>query len=199
MVQPDGYKLFTDPFFVEKVHEIVGLYLSPLENAVVLCIDEKTQIQAQDRTQPLLPMGLDYVEGVKHDYILHGTTTLFAALDVATGAVIAECKPRHRHQECLSFLWRIDKELPKELDLHLIVYNYCTHKRVKVKVWCPGSRPLAGRLDANFLLNLIVVRTSRRTPQFAVSAKIPLGGWVYRLQAGDFQESCHSLAATQAA
>ena len=95
---------------------------------MVLCVDEKTQIQALDRTQPLLPMGLGYVEGVTHDYIRHGTTTLFAALDVATGAVIAECKPRHRHQEFLSFLRRIDKEVPPELDVHLIVDNYCTHK-----------------------------------------------------------------------
>ena len=130
-VQPHrqkSFKLSTDPFFVEKVRDIVGLYLNPPENAVVLCVDEKTQIQALDRTQPLLPMGLGYVEGVTHDYIRHGTTTLFAALDVATGSVIAECKPRHRHQEFLSFLRRIDKEVPKDLDLHLIVDNYCTHK-----------------------------------------------------------------------
>jgi len=88
---------------------------------VVLCVDEKTQIQALDRTQPLLPMGLGYVEGVTHDYIRHSSTTLFAALDVATGSVIAECKPRHRHQEFLSFLRRIDQELPKDLELHLNV------------------------------------------------------------------------------
>ena len=120
---------------VEKVRDIVGLYLNPPDKAVVLCVDEKTQIQALDRTQPLLPMGLGYVEGVTHDYIRHGTTTLFAALDVATGAVIAECKPRHRHQEFLSFLRRIDKEVPPELDVHLIVDNYCTHKHVKVRSW----------------------------------------------------------------
>ena len=123
-----SFKLSNDPFFVEKVRDIVGLYLNPPDKAVVLCVDEKTQIQALDRTQPLLPMGLGYVEGVTHDYIRHGTTTLFAALDVATGAVIAECKPRHRHQEFLSFLRRIDKEVPRELDVHLIVDNYCTHK-----------------------------------------------------------------------
>jgi putative transposase len=134
------FKLSTDPFFVEKVTDIVGLYLNPPENAVVLCVDEKTQIQALDRTQPLLPMGLGYVEGVTHDYIRHGTTTLFAALDVATGAVIAECKPRHRHQEFLSFLRRIDKEVPKDLELHLIVDNYCTHKHAKVKAWL-AQRP----------------------------------------------------------
>ncbi len=89
------FKLSADPLFVEKVRDIVGLYLNPPENTVVLCVDEKTQIQAVDRTQPLLPMGLGYVEGVTHDYIRHGTTTLFSALDVVTGAVIAECKPRH--------------------------------------------------------------------------------------------------------
>jgi putative transposase len=142
-VQPHrqkSFKLSTDPFFVEKVRDIVGLYLNPPENAVVLCVDEKTQIQALDRTQPLLPMGLGYVEGVTHDYIRHGTTTLFAALDVATGAVITECKPRHRHQEFLSFLRRIDKEVPKDLELHLIVDNYCTHKHAKVKAWL-AQRP----------------------------------------------------------
>ena len=134
------FKLSTDPFFIEKVRDVVGLYLNPPENAVVLCVDEKTQIQALDRTQPLLPMGLGYVEGVTHDYIRHGTTTLFAALDVATGAVIAECKPRHRHQEFLRFLRRIDKEVPKDLELHLIVDNYCTHKHAKVKAWL-AQRP----------------------------------------------------------
>ena len=101
----------------------------------MLCVDEKTQIQALGRTQPLLPMGLDYGEGVTHDSIRHGTTTLFAALDGATGAVSAECKPRHRHQVFLSILRRIDKEVPKELDLHLIVDNYCTHEHAKVKTW----------------------------------------------------------------
>jgi len=125
---------------VEKVRDIVGLYLNPPDKAVVLCVDEKTQIQALDRTQPLLPMGLGYVEGVTHDYIRHGTTTLFAALDVATGSVIAECKPRHRHQEFLSFLRRIDKEVPPELDVHLIVDNYCTHKHAKVRS-CLAQRP----------------------------------------------------------
>ena len=98
-----GYKLSTDPFFVEKVRD-VGLYLNPPDKAMVLCVDEKTQIQALARTQPLLPIGLGYVEGVTHDYIRHGTTTLFAALDVATGEVITQCKPRHRHQEFLGFL-----------------------------------------------------------------------------------------------
>ena len=94
------YTLVT-PFFVEKVRDIVGLYLNPPENAVVLCVDEKSQIQALERTQPMLPMGLGYVEGVTHDYRRHGTTTLFAALDTAKGKVLTQCRPRHRHQEYL--------------------------------------------------------------------------------------------------
>jgi putative transposase len=129
------FKLSNDPFFVEKVRDIVGLYLNPPDHAVVLCVDEKSQIQALDRTQPLLPMGLGYVEGVTHDYVRHGTTTLFAALDIANGNVLAQCKPRHRHQEFLSFLRHIDKEVPAELDVHLIVDNYATHKHPKVKAW----------------------------------------------------------------
>ena len=129
------FKLSTDPFFIEKVRDIVGLYLNPPDNALVLCVDEKSQIQALDRTQPLLPMGLGYVEGVTHDYIRHGTTTLFAALEVATGQVISQCKPRHRHQEFLQFLRHLDQNVPPQLDLHLIVDNYSTHKHPKVKRW----------------------------------------------------------------
>jgi hypothetical protein len=93
------FKLSTDPFFVEKVRDIVGLYLNPPDKAVVLCVDEKSQVQALDRTQPVLPLGLGYVEGVTHDYVRHGTTTLFATLDIASGQVLTKCKPRHRHQE----------------------------------------------------------------------------------------------------
>jgi putative transposase len=134
------FKLSTDPFFVEKVHDIVGLYLNPPEHAIVLCVDEKSQTQALERTQPLLPLGLGYVEGVTHGYIRHGTTTLFAALDVATGQVLASCKPRHRHQEFLQFLKHIDANVPAELDVHLIVDNYSTHKHIKVKRWL-AARP----------------------------------------------------------
>jgi transposase len=134
------FKLSTDPFFIEKVRDIVGLYLNPPDNAMVLCVDEKSQIQALDRTQPLLPMGLGYVEGVTHGYIRHGTTTLFAALDVATGQVIAQCKKRHRHQEFLTFLRHLDKNVPENLDLHLIVDNYSTHKHPKIKLWL-AQRP----------------------------------------------------------
>ena len=129
------FKLSTDPFFVEKVRDIVGLYLSPPGNAVVLCVDEKSQIQALDRTQPMLPMGLGYAEGVTHDYVRHGTTTLFAALNIASGEVITQCKQRHRHQEFLQFLKQIEHNVPQKLDVHLIVDNYATHKHASIKRW----------------------------------------------------------------
>jgi putative transposase len=129
------FKLSTDPFFVEKVRDIVGLYLSPPENAVVLGVDEKSQIQALERTQPMLPMGLGYVEGVTHDYERHGTTTLFAALDIANGDVLTQCKRRHRHQEYLEFLKHVEENVPRKLDVHVIVDNYATHKHPAVKRW----------------------------------------------------------------
>lgn len=106
---------------------------------MVLCVDEKTQIQALDRTQPLLPLGLGYVEGVTHNYNRNGTTTLFAALDIASGAVIAQCKSRHRHQEFLSFLRKIEESVPPELDVHLILDNYFTDKHQKVRAWLAKS------------------------------------------------------------
>jgi putative transposase len=102
---------------------------------MVLCVDEKSQIQALDRTQPMLPMGLGCVEGLTHDYVRHGTTTLFAALDIASGRVLARCSPRHRHQELLRFLNEIDANVPIELDFHLVVNNYSTHKHQKVRRW----------------------------------------------------------------
>jgi putative transposase len=134
------FKLSNDPFFVEKVRDIVGLYLHPPENAVVLCVDEKSQIQALERTQPMLPMGLGYVEGVTHDYRRHGTTTLFAALDTAQGKVLTQCRQRHRHQEYLGFLREIEKNVPETLDVHIIVDNYATHKHPRVKRWL-AARP----------------------------------------------------------
>lgn len=129
------FKLSNDPFFIEKVRDIVGLYLNPPDHALVLCVDEKSQVQALQRTQPVLPMGLGYVEGITHDYIRHGTTTLFAALDVANGTVLTQCKPRHRHQEFLAFLRHIEANVPQHLDVHLICDNYGTHKHAKVKAW----------------------------------------------------------------
>lgn len=134
------FKLSTDPFFVEKVRDIVGLYMSPPENALVLCVDEKSQCQALERTQPVLPMGLGYVEGITHDYVRHGTTTLFAALDVASGEVITQCKKRHRHQEFLAFLNHIDRNVPGDLDIHMVCDNYATHKHPKVRAWL-AKRP----------------------------------------------------------
>src|SRR5215471_16736699 len=134
------FKLSTDPFFVEKLRDIVGLYLHPPQKAVVLCVDEKSQIQALERTQPLLPMGVGYVEGVTHDYRRHGTTTLFAALNIETGAVISQCRQRHRHAEYLDFLRQIDKAVPETLDVHIVVDNYSTHKHGKIKHWI-AARP----------------------------------------------------------
>lgn len=130
-----GFTLSNDPFFVEKVRDIVGLYLNPPCNALVLCVDEKSQCQALERTQPVLPMGLGYLEGVTHEYIRHGTLTLFAALDVATGEVISQCSARHRHQEFLKFLNRIEAEVPGDLDIHIVMDNYCTHRQKKVQAW----------------------------------------------------------------
>jgi transposase len=137
-VQPHrskSFKLSTDPFFVEKVREVVGLYLNPPDKALVLCVDEKSQVQALERTQPVLPIGLGYVEGVTHDYYRHGTTTLFAALNVLDGSVISQCKPRHRHQEFIGFLNHLDHQVPAELAVHLIADNYATHKHARVKAW----------------------------------------------------------------
>ena len=128
-------KLSNDPFFVEKVHDIVGLYLDSPDSATVLCVDEKSQTQALERTQPLLPMGLGYVEGVTHDYRRDGTTTLFAALDVATGEVLTRCKRRHSHQEILQFLKHIDQNATDDLDVHLIVDNHSTREHTNVKRW----------------------------------------------------------------
>ena len=129
------FKLSNDPKFEEKVCDVVGLYMNPPDKALVLCVDEKSQIQALERTQPILPIGLGYVEGVTHNYFRHGTTTLFAALDVATGKVFTQNRPRHRHQEFLQFLRHIDTNRPQHLDVHLIIDNYCTHKHAKVRRW----------------------------------------------------------------
>src|SRR5690242_18440001 len=137
-VQPHrtrGFKLSNDPLFVEKVRDIVGLYLSPPEHAVVLCVDEKSKIQALERTQPVLPMGLGHADGLTHDNKRHGTTTLFAALDIANGQVITQCKARHRHQEFLGFLKQIDASVPSGLDVHLVVNNYGPHKHPRTRAW----------------------------------------------------------------
>ena len=133
----DTFKLSTDPYFVEKVRDIVGLYLSPPERAVVLCVDEKPQVQALERTQPVLPMSPARTERATHDYTRHGTTSLFAALDVATGKVIGRCHRRHRHQEFIKFLDHVHATLPREpgVSVHVVLDNYATHKTAAVKRW----------------------------------------------------------------
>src|SRR5215468_11718729 len=133
----ETFKLSCDPFFIEKVRDVVGLYLNPPARAVVLSVDEKSQVQALDRTQPLLPLGPGQAERHTHDYVRHGTTSLFAALDVATGQVIGECHRRHRHQEFLRFLEEIDAGVPREpgVEVHLVLDNYATHKTPAVKRW----------------------------------------------------------------
>jgi transposase len=140
-VQPwrmETFKFSTDPELVAKVTDIVGLYLAPPENAVVLCVDEKSQIQALDRTAPMLPMQPGLPTRRTHDYKRHGTSTLFAALEVATGKVTAACKPRHRHQEFLAFLKQVARAYPDDgtgTELHLVMDNYAAHKRVEVRNW----------------------------------------------------------------
>lgn len=131
----ETFKVSNDPQFAEKVIDVVGLYLNPPEHALVLSCDEKSQIQAMDRTQKSLPLFPGRCQTMTHDYRRHGTTTLFAALNVADGTVIGECQPRHRHQEWLKFLKKIDAQTPPDLDLHLILDNYATHKHATVRRW----------------------------------------------------------------
>jgi transposase len=131
----ETFKLSRDPLFVEKVRDIVGLYLNPPDRALVLCVDEKAQIQALNRTQPLLPMRPGQVERRTHDYQRHGTTSLFAALNVATGKVIGECHRRHRSVEFRKFLETVDAAVPKSMDVHLILDNYGTHKTPTIRRW----------------------------------------------------------------
>lgn len=131
----ETFKLSSDPFFIEKVRDIVGIYMDPPERAVVLCVDEKSQIQALDRTQPLLPLRPGQAERRAHDYRRHGTTSLFAAFDCATGEVIGRCYRRHRSVEFRRFLDVVDREVPKELDVHLILDNYGTHKTAMIHRW----------------------------------------------------------------
>src|ERR1700687_4174411 len=131
----EGFKLSQDPLFIEKVRDIVGLYLHPPDRALVLCVDEKAPIQALNRTQPLLPMRPGQIERRTHDYQRHGTTSLFAALNVATGKVIGECHRRHRSVEFRKFLETVDAAVPKSMDVHLILDNYGTHKTLTIRRW----------------------------------------------------------------
>ena len=136
----ETFKLSKDPLFIEKVRDIVGLYLDPPDRALVLCVDEKSQIQALNRTQPLLPMRPGQPERRTHDYVRHGTTSLFAAFDIASGRVIGQFHRRHRAAEFLKFLDRIDSQVPPELDVHLILDNYATHKTARIRRWL-AKRP----------------------------------------------------------
>jgi len=129
------FKLSRDKRFLEKLYDVVGLYLNPPDKSIVFCVDEKSQIQALERTQPLLPMRPGIPARQTHDYTRHGTTTLFAALNMLDGTVIGDCMPRHRHQEFIRFLQTIDTKTPLDLDLHLIVDNYGTHKHPRVQRW----------------------------------------------------------------
>jgi len=136
----ESFKFSTDPQFASKVRDIVGLYLNPPDKAIVLSVDEKSQIQALDRTQPILPLRPGLPERQTHDYERHGTTTLFAALNVLEGTVIAECQPKHRHQEFLRFLHRIDESVKPGMDIHMVLDNYGTHKHPDVKMWWLNGR-----------------------------------------------------------
>ena len=144
-VQPwrvETFKFSTDPQLVGKVTDVVGLYLAPPENAIVLCVDEKSQIQALDRTAPMLPMQPGLPQRRTHDYKRHGTSTLFAALELATGKVTGACKPRHRHQEFLAFLKQVARAYPDDgggTELHLVMDNYAAHKRVEVRDWLAAN------------------------------------------------------------
>ncbi len=131
----DGFKVSTDPFFIEKVRDVAGLYMNPPEHAVVLCADEKSQVQALDRSSPVLPMMPGMPEKRTHDYVRYGTTTLFAALDTATGLVISELHRQHRAAEWKKFLQRIDREVPAGLDVHIVADNYATHKTPAIQAW----------------------------------------------------------------
>lgn len=135
-----GFKLSRDPRFLEKLTDVVGLYLNPPEKALVLCVDEKSQIQALDRTQPGLPLKPGRCGTMTHDYKRHGTTTLFAALEVLQGKVVGQCYARHRHQEFLKFLKRLDQEFPQGLKLHVVMDNYGTHKHPRVQNWLKRHR-----------------------------------------------------------
>jgi len=136
----ENFTLSTDPLFVEKVRDVVGLYMDPPANALVLCLDEKTQVQALERSQPVLPMRPGRPERRTHDYYRHGTLALFAALNVATGKIISSTKPKHRTKEFLNFLRQIEREVPADLDLHIILDNYATHKTEAVEDWL-AKRP----------------------------------------------------------
>ena len=164
----ETFKLSTDPKFVEKLHDVVGLYVEPPERAVVFAFDEKSQIQALDRTQPGLPLKKGRAGTMTHDYKRHGTTTLFAALDIATGEVLHECMPRHRHQEFLRFLRKIERSVPAALDIHVILDNYATHKHPKVRAHFHFTPTSASWL--NLVERFFAELTTRQLKRLAVTS-----------------------------
>ena len=155
----DSWKLSKDPLFVDKVRDVVGLYLDPPERAMVLCVDEKTQIQALNRTAPVFPMLPGTPARASHDYVRHGTSSLYAALDLATGKVIGSLHSRHRAQEFLAFLKKIDAEVPADLDCHVVLDNASTHKTPAVKRWLTSTSAIRAALHPDQL----IVAQPRRT------------------------------------
>ena len=180
------FKLSTDPHFVEKLRDVVGLYVDPPERAVVFAFDEKSQIQALDRTQPGLPLKKGRAGTMTHDYKRHGTTTLFAALDVATGEVVHECLPRHRHQEFLRFLRKIERSVASELDIHVILDNYATHKHHDpvLKARIAGTTTIGiAKLSDTLLAYQAVAGVD-----YQVSERITMGFKVRWVNVGEFEE-----------
>ena|SRR5665648_49483 len=190
----ESFKFSTDPELAGKVSDVIGLYLNPPENALVLCVDEKSQIQALDRTQPVLPMQPGHAEQRTHDYVRHGTATLFAALEIATGKVTGVCKNRHRHQEFLAFLRHVARAYPDRgdgIEIHLVMDNYATHKRPEIRAWLQANP----RFHAHFTptsgswLNLVEIwfgiierqairrGTFRSVPDLVAAIRAFINGW----------------------
>ena len=155
----ETFKLSTDPLFVDKVRDIVGLYLSPPDRALVLCVDEKSQIQALDREQPVLPMMPGMPERRTHNYVRHGTTSLFAALDIASGFVIGKCYKRHRASEFLDFLKEIDARLPDDLDVHVVMDNYATHKTPRIRAWLARRPRYHVHFTPNYFFKINIIHS----------------------------------------
>jgi transposase len=174
------FKLSRDPRLIEKIHDVVGVYLNPPENAVVFSFDEKSQIQALDRTQPGLPLKKGRAGTMTYDYLRHGTTTLFAALEVATGQVIHDLMPRHRHQEFLKFMKTVERSVPPDLEIHVILDNYATHKHEKVRLWLKRNPRVqfhfvpTGASWLNLVERLFSELTERQLRRLAVNSVLEL-------------------------
>jgi len=170
------FKLSRDPQLVEKLHDVVGVYMNPPANAVVFSFDEKSQIQALDRTQPGLPLKKGRAGTMTHDYKRHGTTTLFAALNMATGHVLHDCMPRHRHQEFLKFMKTVERSVKPGLDIHVVLDNYATHKHKKVRAWLAKNPRVhfhftpTGASWANMVERLFAELDNRQLKRLAVTS-----------------------------